>query len=77
MVLRRHAKDWSIKEQLVNDSVTGLSLRFGVSEGHGVKFHKLTIIGDDLPFGNRDLYFTEDGLFDGGGTGTAGACDLG
>lgn len=71
-MLKQNAKTVKIKEQLINDPVTGLTLIFRVtSVGEG----RLHIIGDCLPFGNRDFMFDVDGVEAGTGTGFSNSCD--
>ena len=68
------AQDWVIKEQLVRDLVTGLTLRFR----SGSYFMILSLYGDCLEFGGRDLYFAKEcGMYDGGGTAVGSAACAG
>jgi len=61
------AKDWRIKEQIIEDAVTGLTLQFdALPDGS----FRLMIVGD-FPLGNRDWIFNEQGEEAGGGSGTA------
>ncbi|HEX9751337.1 MAG TPA: hypothetical protein VGB22_08660 [candidate division Zixibacteria bacterium] len=70
MPIKQHAKRWSVKEQIINDDATGLSFQFEVaSDGKP----RLMVYGE-LPFGNRELLFDEDGAEAGAGTCTTGPC---
>lgn len=71
-MLKQNAKTLQIKEQLINDLVTGLTLIFRVApDGEA----QLQLLGDTLPFGNRDFQFDKDGKLAGTGTGVRGYCD--
>ena len=71
-MLKQNAKTVKIKEQLIDDPATGLMLIFRVTpSGEG----RLHIIGDCLPFGNRDFQFDVDGILAGTGTGFSNSCD--
>ena len=57
-------QDLIIEEQLIRDEVSGLTLRFFSTE----RYNRLSIYGDCLEFGGRDLYFAKEcGMYDGGG----------
>ena len=57
-MLKFDAKTIKIKEQVINDLVTGLTLIFRVTpSGEG----RLHVIGESLPFGNRDFQFDVNG----------------
>lgn len=79
MAVKPNAKICRIKEQIVEDPMTGLTLRFEYREPHpkiegGKESVKLTIYGDILPFGNRDLIFNADGVQSAAGTAVRGKC---
>ena len=69
MSIRTNAKDWSVKEQIIEDLVSELTFQFEVLPG-GVKI--LRIFGNLLPYGNRDIYFDLDGIEAGSGTSVSG-----
>ncbi len=70
MVAKPDAKDWVVKEQIIEDPVSGLTIQFAVDpEG----LPRLVIFGD-LPDGNRDFIFGTDGIEAGAGTGLSGVC---
>ena len=59
------SQDLIIKEQLIRDSVSGLTLRFFSTS----RYNRLSIYGENLEFGNRDFFFDKDGTLDGTGSG--------
>ena len=65
-MLKLNAKTLHIKEQIINDLVTGLTLIFRVTPSGEAR---LQLLGDNLPFGNRDFQFDKDGRLAGTGTG--------
>ncbi len=71
MAVKPNAKTAQVKEQIFEDLVTELTLVFSVRSDGGLR---LTLCGDNLPFGNRDFIFSPDGEIGATGTGTAGAC---
>ncbi len=69
-MLKRDAKTLSIKEQVINDLATGLTIFLRVTpDGEA----RIEISGDILPFGNRSLQFDVDGRLAGTGT-SVGSC---
>ncbi len=70
MVLKPSAKDWTVKEQIVEDLVTGLTFQFEVAPDGTAR---LRIYGD-FPYGNRDIAFDENGEKAGSGTSVSGLC---
>ena len=65
-MLKTNPKTLNIKEQYINDTATGLTFIFEVvPSGEG----RLHILGDNLPFGNRDFQFDANGDLAGTGTG--------
>ena len=72
-MLKQNAKTLYIKEQLINDLVTGFILIFRVApNGESC----LQLLGDNLPFGNRDFQFDKDGELAGTGTGVRNCCKV-
>lgn len=67
------AQDWTIKEQIIQDLVTGLTIQFERIPGSSAEF-RLRLFGDILEFGNRELIFDANGEMAGSGTHTTGAC---
>ena len=70
-MLRQNAKTLQIKEQIINDLVTELTLIFRVTDNGEAR---LQLSGDSLPFGNRDFQFEKDGKL--AGTGTGVSCNI-
>lgn len=71
MSIKVDGKPWSIKEQIVDDPASGLSFQFEIGPDG---LPRLRLFGDDLPFGNREFVFDENGEEAGAGTYTAGTC---
>lgn len=72
--IKPEAKKWTIKEQIITDLATGLTFQFEVNELTPECPFRLTIYGDQLPFGNREILFSTDGEECGSGTATRGLC---
>ena len=65
--IKPDAQDCRIKEQIIDDVLTGLTLQFdALPDGT----YRLRISGE-IPFGNRDWIFNSQGEEAGGGTGLA------
>ena len=65
-MLKKNAKTLYIEEQVINDPVTELTLMFRVTPSGEARLH---LLGDNLPFGNRDFQFDKAGKLAGAGTG--------
>ncbi len=76
MAVKPNAKTLVIKEQIIEDPASGLTLMFeAYPEPHFDSIRlRLRICGDSLPFGNRDLCFTKDGELGAAGTATGAIC---
>ena len=70
MSIKPDGKMWSVKEQLIEDPVSGLAIQF---ERLSCGSTRLRLFGD-LPFGNREFIFDDDGEEAGAGTATTGLC---
>ena len=70
MAIKPEAKDWTIKEQIVEDSASGLTFQFEVLPCGEAR---LRIFGKSLPFGNREIQFDKSGEEAGAGT-SRGLC---
>lgn len=70
MATKPDAKEWNVKEQIVEDRVSGLTLQFETVPESSAPF-RLRIFGS-IPFGNRELLFGETGEAAGSGTYVAG-----
>lgn len=65
MATKPHGKDWTIREQIIEDPVSGLTFQFDIDNSGTCWFR---VIGDALPFGNREFLFSESGDEAGAGT---------
>ena len=73
MALKPGAKDCVVKEQIIEDLVTGLTIQIRkYSDDPGGC--QISIHGECLRFGNRDFIFNKDGEITGTGTGTGQVC---
>ncbi len=72
MPLKDNAKDWTIKEQIIEDPVSGLTFQFEVIPSSTARYC-LRIFGD-LPHGNREIIFDVEGQEAGAGTAVSGLC---
>ena len=71
MAIKPDGLPCNIREQIITDLVTGLTLQFEtVDDGTA----RLRIYGDSLPFGNREIIFDKDGGEAGSGVALAGPC---
>ena len=64
MPLKPNGASCKIKEQIVEDAASGLILQFEC----GKKSTRLVIASGQLPFGNRQIIFDEEGKQVGAGT---------
>lgn len=65
--------NWQVREQIVEDPVSGLTIQLEVIPGTSAPF-RLRLFGGRLPFGNREICFSPCGEKVGAGTTTVGAC---
>lgn len=65
-MLRDNARPILIMEQWIEDLITGLTLEFSFNANDGTS--KLTLRGECLPCGNRDIIFNTEGQMAGAGT---------
>jgi len=70
MSLKPNGEMWAIREQVIEDAVTGLTFQFALMPGG---MPRLRVYGD-LPFGNREILFDADGEEAGSGTALTGLC---
>ena len=61
---KRRGRVVSIKEQIIEDIVTSLTLEFKSREDGETRLY---LRGDILPFGNREFHFNQDGCYVGTG----------
>ena len=71
MPAKPDGKVWAVKEQIIEDRVTGLTYQFEVTPDGEPRFR---VFGKSLPFGNREIIFDADGVEAGSGTMTQGHC---
>ena len=51
--------DWTVKEQIIEDPSSGITLQFEVTpDGRRI----LRILGDAMPHGNQEIVFDVDGV---------------
>lgn len=72
MAVKPNAQICTIKEQIIDDPVSGLTLQFEFKPDSDAPF-RLRIFGD-LPHGNREILFNKEGVEAGAGTSLTGAC---
>ncbi len=72
MAVKPDARILKIKEQIIEDPVTGLSFQFAFVPESSAPF-RLRIFGD-LPYGNREIIFDKNGEEAGAGTALSGSC---
>jgi hypothetical protein len=51
-------RPWLVREQIIQDQHTGLTLRFSVDRSGE---RRLTLLSNDLPFGNLEFQFDTEG----------------
>ena len=64
MPIKPNGAKCTIREQIVEDNASGLTLLFECENGRA----RLVIAGKSLPFGNREIHFDSDGREAGAGT---------
>lgn len=78
MSVKPDGKQCVIREQIIEDSATGMTLQFevkpGIRDGKEVTETVLRMFGESLPFGNREIVFSPDGAETAAGTSTRGLC---
>ena len=72
MSTKQDARDWTIKEQIVEDLASGLTFQFEVIPDSTARY-RLRIYGD-IPHGNREIIFDVEGKEAGSGTALSGLC---
>jgi len=73
MALKPGGRNWIIKEQIIEDETSGLTIQFAVGEHNDLPILR---IAGDLPLGNREFIFNLEGEKAGAGTATTGICRL-
>lgn len=69
MAIKPHAESISLKEQIIEDPASGLTLQLKKSDDGTARI----LIFGDLPYGNREFIFDEQGAL--GATGTCMVSD--
>jgi len=64
MPIKPNGARCAIREQIIEDPATGLTLLFECHDGRP----RLVIAGKSLPYGNREILFDEEGQEAGAGT---------
>ena len=64
MPIKPNGARCSIREQIIEDTASGLTLLFECEHGRP----RLVIVGKSLPYGNREILFDEEGKEAGAGT---------
>lgn len=64
MPVKPNGSKCAIREQIIEDQATGLTLLFECDRGST----RMVIAGKSLPHGNREILFDEDGREAGAGT---------
>jgi len=72
MGIKDDAKKWTVKEQIIEDPVSGLTLQFEVIPESTARY-RLRIFGH-IPHGNREIIFDIEGEEAGSGTVIASHC---
>lgn len=67
MSIRPNAREWTIREQIIEDPVTGLTIQFETVPDDADSPYRLRIFGAGK-FGNRELLFGPSGQRTGSGT---------
>ncbi len=73
MALKPNGGMWVIREQIIEDRASGLTLQF-VHMPQSDAPYRLRIHGEGLPFGNREILFDENGVEAGAGTALVNSC---
>lgn len=73
MAVKPNAQICAIKEQIIEDPLTGLTIQFAVMPDDAECPVRIKIFGP-LPMGNRELMFSPSGEWNGTGTAVGGAC---
>lgn len=71
MPVKRDGKPCEIREQIIDDPASGLTIQF---ERLPTGEARMRLFGPSLEFGNRDFAFDADGELAGTGTVTNGLC---
>jgi hypothetical protein len=67
-IIKHGGKTLHIKEQILFEDASGLTIEFRVNEATPECPYRLILYGEGLPFGNRMIEIGSDGVINGGGT---------
>ena len=71
MATKDYGREWTVREQIIEDPVSGLTFQFEtLSNGSSV----FRVFGESLSFGNREFYFDAEGHDAGSSTAVGGLC---
>lgn len=73
MVAKPDGTMCAIREQIIEDQASGLTIQFESMPGSDAPV-RMRIFADNLPYGNREILFDQDGREAGAGTFLAGLC---
>lgn len=74
MAIKPNGQLCSIKEQIIEDPVSGLTFQFAYVPDDREAPVRLKVLGN-LPYGNREFLFSPDGAMAGTGTALRGSCN--
>lgn len=78
MPAKPNGRKANICEQIITDPTTGLTVQFevkkGIQGGQVVDETVMRLMGESLPFGNREIVFDENGKETAAGTAARGLC---
>lgn len=66
-MVKKDAKDLIIKEQILFNDASGLTIEFVVVDDANSPY-RIRLYGDSLAMGNREITLGKDGVINGGGT---------
>lgn len=72
MALKPNGAMCTIREQIIEDPVSGLTLQFVLAPDSTAPVR--LVISGDFPYGNREILFDRNGIEAGAGTSVAGSC---
>ena len=67
-IVKQDAKFLKIKEHILYNDASGLTIDFVVNEDTPDCPFRIRIYGNILPYGNREITIDKDGIINGGGT---------
>ena len=67
-IIKDNSKEICLKEQVLYEDASGLTLEFVAVENDETFPYRIRIYGENLPYGNREIFINREGKIDGGGT---------